>query len=1048
VPESFAASDPSKIPSALLERFGELEFLGSGGMGTVYRARDRQLGRDVAIKFLHHADPETNRLLLREARAQARLTHENACRVYEAGIDGARPYIIMQYIAGEPLDLACKRMTLEEKVRAVEDIALALHEAHRLGIVHRDVKPSNIMIERGEDGTYKPYIMDFGIAREIGRSSQTTSSFAGTPSYMAPEQARGDVEALDRRTDVYSLGATLYDLLSGNPPFEGSNPLAVMRKLLMDDAPPLRKKRAEVPVDLEAIVMKCLEKDPIHRYESARAFGDDLRRFLDGAPVLARKASLGYVLSKAVRRYKKRLAVAAAMLAAASTFGSLWVAEQREKAEQADIARELGEDVKEMELFLSRAYSLPLHDIERERHIVREQLREIEVRMASLGRVGEGPGHYALGRGFLALQEHKKAYAQLSQAEAVGYAPPELRYAMGLALVELYRGALEETKRIQDEARRKERIAEIDAKYKEPALAHLRAALGARLSSPAYVEGLIALHEGRLDDALEKSREALLRAPWLHEAKKLEGDVFLARGKQFGRDATFDHDKMMASFEPAAAAYEEAADIARSDPAVHEAECELWTQVVLASDARPDLLRPSFEKATRACGNALAADPRRVSARLSLAFAQNVFTWQSMNKPETEDLDKLIRTGIERSEEAARLHGDNPMAHYLVGLAHRTAFVHHVVRGLDARGSLDKAIAAYEEAIRLDPAFLWPRNEACASYVERATSEIWRGLDPEASVKRAVAHCDEAIAMDPSFTLPATTKAYAHLRQAQYLVGRGHSPEAAVERAISAAAAVRERNKPNAAGMSAWALVFRAHYACDSGQDPHDTLAQAEAFVREREELAKSASDGELMGLISLTRGRYLLRQGKDPTPEIDAARAFFHEIVLEAPWDIDYRVDAARAEVLALRWALSRGDAGRALFERALASLSPVLDEERANPQVYEVLAEVHELWAGALLDKKKYAEKEIENGFVMANKALALDSGMAAALASKGGLKLLSARGSRDAEEREKLAGEAKELLEAAFVANPLLGKEREAELAEAKRLVSSKGLERTSP
>ncbi|HVK63435.1 MAG TPA: serine/threonine-protein kinase, partial [Polyangium sp.] len=376
---------PSSIPLGLLTRFGEFHFLGSGGMGAVYRAKDRHLGRDVAVKFLHQADPETNRTLLREARAQARIEHEHACKVHEVGTDGDRPYIVMQYIAGEPLDLAGERMTREQKVRAVQQVSMALHEAHRLGIIHRDVKPGNIMIEQGEDGAYKPYIMDFGIAREMGKSIQMTASLAGTPAYMAPEQASGDAETLDRRTDVYGLGATLYDLLAGRPPFDGPHALAVMQQLLTEDPPPLGKIRPDVPEDLQAIVMKCLEKEQGRRYESALALGEDLQRFLDGKPVLARRASLGYVLFKAARRHKVRVALGTALLGVLLVFGVFWIRQRQALAEQTALARELGEDVKEMELFLSRAYSLPLHDIERERSIVRRQLQDIEARMVTLG---------------------------------------------------------------------------------------------------------------------------------------------------------------------------------------------------------------------------------------------------------------------------------------------------------------------------------------------------------------------------------------------------------------------------------------------------------------------------------------------------------------------------------------------------------------------------------------------------------------------------------------------------------------------------------------
>ncbi len=219
-----------------------------------------------------------------------------------------------------------------------------------------------------------------------------TSSFAGTPSYMAPEQANGGVESLDRRTDVYALGATLYELLAGRPPFNGANVLAVVRQLLYEEPPPLQKVRPDVPKDLEAIVMRCLEKEQGRRYESAKALGEDLQRFLDGTPVLARRASLGYVLLKAAKKHKMRVALEAALLVVMSVFGALWLRERHAMAEQAALSRELGEDVKEMELFLSRAYGLPLHDIERERSIVRRRLLDIEARMAPSAGPEKGRG--------------------------------------------------------------------------------------------------------------------------------------------------------------------------------------------------------------------------------------------------------------------------------------------------------------------------------------------------------------------------------------------------------------------------------------------------------------------------------------------------------------------------------------------------------------------------------------------------------------------------------------------------------------------------------
>ncbi len=188
-------------------------------MGAVYRARDRQLQREVALKVLLRQGDESAQRMLREARAQARLDHENICKVFEAGTGDGVCHIAMQFIDGAPLRAAAEQMTLEEKVRVVRQVALALHEAHRQGLVHRDVKPSNIMVEEREGAAPKPYLTDFGIAREVGAAGSTlTGAIAGTPAFMAPEQASGQVRSLDRRTDVYSLGATLFDVLAGRPP--------------------------------------------------------------------------------------------------------------------------------------------------------------------------------------------------------------------------------------------------------------------------------------------------------------------------------------------------------------------------------------------------------------------------------------------------------------------------------------------------------------------------------------------------------------------------------------------------------------------------------------------------------------------------------------------------------------------------------------------------------------------------------------------------------------------------------------------------------------
>ncbi len=221
-----------------------------------------------------------------------------------------------------------------------------------------------------------------------------------------------------------------------------------------------------------------------------------------------------------------------------------------------------------------------------------------------------------------------------------------------------------------------------------------------------------------------------------------------------------------------------------------------------------------------------------------------------MNGPEQDDPEKSIREAIDRAEEARRIVGSDPMAHFLVGAAYRMELVHRMDRGLEALAASDRAVAAYEEAIRLDPGFLWPYNEICASYVEYARSDIWRGVDPSRSVERAVERCDQAFAQNPSFTYPAIYKAHALLREAQYLVEKGRSPAAPVASALAAAAVVEEHNQLDAAHVSAWASWYEASYAGDAGQDPSASLARAEAFLREKDQLAPSSTNDEIRGSL------------------------------------------------------------------------------------------------------------------------------------------------------------------------------------------------------
>jgi serine/threonine protein kinase len=278
--------------------FGDYELLaevGRGGMGVVYRVRQKSLNRIVALKMLLPGSLPTAADLQRfktEAEATAGLRHPNIVTVHEVGERDGSHYYSMDFIDGVSLGQRVASGPLSGRVAAryVQAIARAIHHAHQHGILHRDLKPSNILIDRDDE----PRVTDFGLAKRMHADSKQTRTGAilGTPNYMAPEQAAGRSKDLGPATDVYGLGAVLYECLTGRPPFQAETAMDTMRQLMDRDPAPPSLLNPNVDRDLETICLKCLEKDPNNRYPSAEAVAEDLRRFLDGESIRASSVNL------------------------------------------------------------------------------------------------------------------------------------------------------------------------------------------------------------------------------------------------------------------------------------------------------------------------------------------------------------------------------------------------------------------------------------------------------------------------------------------------------------------------------------------------------------------------------------------------------------------------------------------------------------------------------------------------------------------------------------------------------------------------------------
>jgi serine/threonine-protein kinase len=340
--------------------------LGHGGMGVVYWARQCALDRPVAVKMLL-AGPFAGRHELgrfrRETAALACLRHPNIVQVYDAGDVGGRPYFAMELVEGGSLarKLSGTPQPARSAAALVSALAGAVEVAHKSGIVHRDLKPANVLLTA--DGT--PKVSDFGLARRLGDEDGLTRTGAalGTPSYMAPEQAQGRADAVGPAADVYSLGAILYELLTGRPPFRAETDLETVQLVIFREPVSPSRLNPNVPRDLETVCIKCLRKEPQQRYVTAAALAADLDRFLRGEAIAARPERW---LGRLARRVRKRpifsSAVAVGTLAAvALAGGGLWLISDRAAAERETAAaraateRAADEDLREMVAWLSRS---------------------------------------------------------------------------------------------------------------------------------------------------------------------------------------------------------------------------------------------------------------------------------------------------------------------------------------------------------------------------------------------------------------------------------------------------------------------------------------------------------------------------------------------------------------------------------------------------------------------------------------------------------------------------------------------------------------------
>ena len=968
--------------------------VGRGATGEVAKAFDPALRRTVALKFLRSDDPDLKARMVEEARCQARVSHPNVCPVYEVGEMDGRTYIAMQYIEGEPLDEAARDVPLERKITLLKTVADAVHAAHAAGLIHRDLKPSNILVARADDGELTPFVLDFGIAREQAAPGLTaTGQVLGTPGYMAPEQARGEVASLDRRVDVFSLGVLLYELISGRLPFEGDSGVEILVRLLGDEPPPLRQVAPWVPRDLETVTMKCLERDPSRRYDSARAVAEDLDRYLRGEPIVAKPAGALRRARSSLRRHRLGAAVVATAAVLLMVTASLVLHERWRGRERERLAREFGQRIERLESLVRHDLMLPLHDVRPARERVRHQIAAIEREITAAGPAVAGVGHAALGRAYLALGNADAALGHLRAALRAGQDDADLHGDLGVALGSLYRHELETIRRIDDPDLRRERRAEADLRLRQPALDHLERARGAGSADAHYVTALLALLAGDWDAACREAEISLRQRPWFAEALLVEGEARLQEAQDLVYASKYTDARAVLG--EAERAYAEAAARERSNPAAYAGLCRVYGLEVKSAMAEGQPVETAYERATAACDQATAADPASPGTFVDEAVVANAAAQGVLRRG--QDPTRYVEDAVASASEALQLAPDAEQPATALANAHLVAAQWQRELGKDPLPALDRAL----DALRLGPDGTAGGTEVLQArgsiLFRRAQALAAQGSDPVPAYREAADVLETARSMSPRVVSVSTGLGAVYSELAYYLKSQGLDASDTIARSIAVlrdAAWLSPANPSvrNNLGLAYWT---EAESASETGRDPTAALDQAVAAFERAHELDPSrvSPPSNLVG-VHYTAALDRLRHGRDPSADLGEARRWARTIAERLPFD--HHFNLSEVEILAARWTLGQGGDPTPSLERAEAHARAALALHPDDPECLRLSAGVSRWWAEWLArggDDPEALARRIDEGLAAAGRALRGNPRLPEALVHQAALQRLAA-------------------------------------------------------
>ncbi|HRI54343.1 MAG TPA: serine/threonine-protein kinase, partial [Pseudomonadota bacterium] len=843
----------------------------------------------------------------------------------------------------------------------------------------------------GGQTVYRPVIMDFGLAREQneGKGLTATGTMMGTPAYMPPEQAQGKTELIDRRSDVYSLGATLYEMLAGVPPFDGKSMVDILFKVLNHHPPALRSVLTGAPEPLETIVSKCLNKDPIRRYQSAQELAEDLDRFRRGEPIQGKRLSAVHQLSWRARRNKPVTALLLVLTAmVVGVLAGVYRARQLDAANQ-QVAQALGQEVERIQWLMRIAYFSPLHDVTKQKEALRALLSKIEADRLKGRPALAGRYHYVLGRGYLVLHDLAQAEEHLQKAEQAGFEDDESIFAQ-IQLRELkYRKVVEKEEfvshprakdepgkskqKLKDQKEDLEAAAAVDyldrqKKLEEDFFRQIRPYLLKSKPSPKipqdYLPALIDYEHHEYGSALDKAKAAQQATPWFYEAIRLEGNIHKALAIKYIIQNDYGNAEL--SFRAAVDCYQRASEFGRSDPQLHESLANALNSLMSLQASQLKSPEPNLDRALAAADHAAASGSTETAAAFQRAQSYLIVAkyLQGNSPSKLEHRRKVIEDAIGNGKEAALLHPDDPEPYRLTGEAYilKANLLGHDKDQPEFESIMDQAETLLNKAIsksNQDPSLY---ASLLSLYRAKATHALASGADPTAIIEEGMT------AGTPSEFKGGNNEYLVqhlliNLLLARYNAEHGKSSEKIIADELEQIRFFKKTKDYRVQSIVASLLCTQALYCLDAQCDVDKLLAEAQRYAQESRdnshELWPRAYIVKLWA-AAIKASSYVQRK-KEPAAVIaeglDAAAACLSHSH-EDPACYTHQATLRLAEA---QWRLAEGASADEALRRAGEAAKQAVDRatESQRPDALLILARVRHAAAQAQAQARRPVAK-----------------------------------------------------------------------------------------